>query len=150
MFIGRKEYLAKKWFGKGDYEMAFVPIDLNGNPILDDGTRFEEDSILKNEPFREHPYAPLMGVLMRAHDQASNGKGKERHSNGKDFMNQPIITDGRNLPDGLIFQARKKLLEASKCADTERAVTDLLGAIVYTAAYVIIREESQCFGEKRK
>lgn len=84
-------------------------------------------------------YLPLSKVLQEALDQAQSGKGSDRHSNGKPFLNQPIITDGTNLPDGLVFQARKKLLEAAKCPDDDRAISDLLGAIVYTAAYIIVR-----------
>lgn len=140
-WIERKQQ-SRDWFGKGDYEMT-RPSD---SFLEEMQSRFIEDSIVKTEPiqgYRDHPYAPLMKILLRAHGQAANGKGKERHSNGLDFMNQPIITDGRNLPDGLVFQARKKLLEASKCVDTGRAVTDLLGAIVYTAAYIIVREEGK-------
>lgn len=37
--IARKQQ-SRDWFGKGDYEMAFVPCDINGNPI---GTRDAKD-----------------------------------------------------------------------------------------------------------
>ncbi len=87
-------------------------------------------------------YQPLANVLQAALDQAQAGKGNQRHANGKPFLEQPIITDGRACGlAGPAFQARKKILEALNCPDEERAVQDLLGAIVYTAAMVILKEE---------
>ena len=89
-------------------------------------------------------YQPLANVLQDALDQAQAGKGNQRHANGKPFLEQPIITDGRACGlAGPAFQARKKILEALNCPDEERAVQDLLGAIVYTAAMVILKEEER-------
>ena len=89
-------------------------------------------------------YEPLANVLQDALDQAQAGKGNQRHANGKPFLEQPIITDGRACGlAGPAFQARKKILEALNCPDEERAVQDLLGAIVYTAAMVILKEEER-------
>ena len=87
-------------------------------------------------------YQPLANVLQAALDQAQAGKGSQRHANGKPFLEQPIITDGRACGlAGPAFQARKKILEALNCPDEDRAVQNLLGAIVYTAAMVILKEE---------
>ena len=92
-------------------------------------------------------YQPLANVLQDALDQAQEGKGNQRHANGKPFLEQPIITDGRACGlAGPAFQARKKILEALKCQDEERAVQDLLGAIVYTAAMVILKREEANHG----
>ena len=89
-------------------------------------------------------YQPLANVLQDALDQAQAGNGNQRHANGKPFLEQPIITDGRACGlAGPAFQARKKILEALNCPDEERAVQDLLGAIVYTAAMVILKEEER-------
>ena len=89
-------------------------------------------------------YQPLANVLQDALDQAQAGKGSQRHANGKPFLEQPIITDGRACGlAGPAFQARKKILEALNCPHEERAVQDLLGAIVYTAAMVILKEEER-------
>ena len=91
-------------------------------------------------------YQPLANVLQAALDQAQAGKGSQRHANGRPFLEQPIITDGRACGlAGPAFQARKKILEALNCPDEERAVQDLLGAIVYTAAMVILK-----VGERQK
>ena len=87
-------------------------------------------------------YGPLVNVLQEALDQASKGKGKERHANDMPFMNQPIMVDGRlSGTGGPMFQARKKVLEAHNCPDEQRAINDLLGAIVYTAAMVLLIRE---------
>ena len=89
-------------------------------------------------------YQPLANVLQAALDQAQAGKGNQRHANGKPFLEQSIITDGRACGlAGPAFQARKKILEALNCPDEDRAVQDLLGAIVYTAAMVILKEEER-------
>ena len=102
------------------------------------------------KPKRVFPgYQPLANVLQDALDQAQAGKGSQRHANGKPFLEQPIITDGRACGlAGPAFQARKKILEALNCPYEERAVQDLLGAIVYTAAMVILKEEERQKGNE--
>lgn len=98
-----------------------------------------------DKPIQVFPgYEQLANVLQDALDQAQAGKGSQRHANGKPFLEQPIIIDGRACGlAGPAFQARKKILEALNCPDEERAVQDLLGAIVYTAAMVILKEEER-------
>lgn len=87
-------------------------------------------------------YEPLAEILSEALEQASIGKGARCHANGKPFIEQPIMAGGRECgPGGLAFQARKKILEALNCQDDARAITDLLGAINYTAAMIILRRE---------
>ena len=87
-------------------------------------------------------YEPLAKVLAEALEQASVGKGKRCHANGKPFLQQPIMAGGRECgTGGLAFQAWKKILEALNCQDDDRAIADLLGAIVYTSAMVILRRE---------
>lgn len=89
-------------------------------------------------------YEPLAAILQEALDQAQIGKGAVCHANGKPFLEQPIMTGGRECgPGGLAFQARKKILEALNCKDDERAIRDFLGAINYTAALVLLRREFQ-------
>lgn len=97
------------------------------------------------KPIQVFPgYEQLANVLQDALDQAQAGKGSQRHANGKPFLEQPIITDGRACGlAGPAFQARKKILEALNCPDEDRAVQDLLAAIVYTAAMVILKEEER-------
>lgn len=93
---------------------------------------------MKTEP----GYEPLAAVLQEALDQAQHGKGKKCHANGKPFLEQEIMTEGRSLGvGGHVFQVRKKVREAMNCTDSDRAVEDLLGAIIYTAAMVLLRRE---------
>jgi hypothetical protein len=85
-------------------------------------------------------YASLMRVLMLAYEQASKGKGKERHANDEPFENQFICAmtrfSGLGFPCG---QASKKLVEATRTG----SLADVLGAINYAAAQYIVMEEQQ-------
>ena len=84
-------------------------------------------------------YNELAKVLARAFEQASGGKGKERHaSEGVPFEDQPMNSINREAGsiDGYLYQARKKSLE-SKRLPAGRAQAELLGAINYLAGAVI-------------
>ena len=94
-----------------------------------------------------HPYHALFVILMEALDQAENGKGKERHADDKPFLQQPICEGGRAFGVGCLnYQAWKKTREAMKLALMEngpaRYRTEILGAIVYNAAALIIVDET--------
>ncbi len=86
-------------------------------------------------------YDQLAEVLGRAFDQASVGKGKERHADGKPFDSQPMqhLIDLYG-PGFALGQAAKKSQESQRLPTTERQVTELLGAIVYLAGAVIAIE----------
>lgn len=88
-------------------------------------------------------YSALRAVLDRALEQAASGKGKERHARpGLRFEDQPIVTEGTTL-GGIGFQvgqARKKLQEATRLP-RDRAIAELLGAICYAAAAVVVLEK---------
>jgi len=92
-------------------------------------------------------YKGLFNVLMDAYLQASVGKGKERHAEDKPFEDQDICREARDIGlAGPIFQARKKCKEALRLVELGRpdqAVTDLLGAINYIAATVIVIREQR-------
>lgn len=91
--------------------------------------------------FVREGYDTLFVILCRALHQAQEGKGQERHGNGKPFDQQPImaITDlvGMGFQTG---QAIKKTVEAhgmvnrNQLAEAER---ELLGAINFLAAAVL-------------
>lgn len=87
-------------------------------------------------------YSALRDILNEAYEQAANGKGKERHSNGSSFERQPIAEIGRMVGVGFnMGQAIKKLQESSRM-EPDAACRELLGAIVYAAsAIMIIREK---------
>lgn len=93
----------------------------------------------------DKPYQALRDILDAALEQASSGKGRERHANDEPFEEQQICSEARLLGLGApVFQARKKAREAIRLAESgeyEKAMVDLLGAINYTAgAYRIVKE----------
>ena len=106
----------------------------------------KEDCKIVEDDTREntHQYFELERILKLALEQASGGKGKERHSSGEDFEKQKICEISRRLGsnDYNLGQAVKKIYE-SKRLPKERAIAELLGAINYIAAGIIILEESE-------
>lgn len=87
-------------------------------------------------------YEKLASVLRRAYGQASRGKGNDRHASGEPFHEQPICAINRlhGSIDGALFQVAKKGHEARRL-ERDHAVAELLGAINYLAACVILVEE---------
>lgn len=83
-------------------------------------------------------YYHLAQVLALAYEQSSSGKGKNRHANGKPFLEQPIMEIGRMVGIGYqLGQAMKKAQEAGGMAsrgEISAAQAELLGAINYLAA----------------
>ena len=85
-------------------------------------------------------YAELRRVLDDAIEQASGGKGAERHDpNSEPFEDQQIVQlcEWMGSNQGDIFQACKKAVE-SVGLPPERARAELLGAINYLAAAVLV------------
>lgn len=88
-------------------------------------------------------YEELERVLQMAYDQASKGKGKERHADSEPFHKQAIMQISKDVGIGFpLGQAIKKLRESARCyKDTpQRAIADILGAINYAAAAVLLIE----------
>lgn len=92
-------------------------------------------------------YDSLYKVLLSAYNQASNGKGKERHqlNNDEPFENQKICEIARRLSvDYNLGQAVKKIYESKRLTD-ERDIAELYGAVNYIAAAIIVKqEEKEC------
>ena len=92
-------------------------------------------------------YASLYSVLKDALHQAASGKGKERHANDDPFERQSICEITRK--HGLAFatgQAAKKLEESHRLLQlrgVEAATNEILGAINYAAAAVIVLREGE-------
>lgn len=89
------------------------------------------------------PYASLRRVLAEAVTQASNGKGMERHAApGEPFHQQQIVKLGVWLDSDhyQVGQAVKKALESQRLP-RDAARRELLGAINYLAAAVLVLEE---------
>jgi hypothetical protein len=89
-------------------------------------------------------YNKLERVLTRAKGQASEGKGKQRHAKeGEPFEKQKICEITRRVGIGYpLGQAIKKVIESDRLS-TEAGVAELLGAINYIAAAVIVMEEKE-------
>lgn len=93
------------------------------------------------EPITEG-YEPLAIVFDEALYQAQSGKGKERHANDRQFMDQPIMEIGRMVGPGFaIGQAIKKGQEAIRLSAISAQERELLGAINYLAAAILLIRE---------
>lgn len=92
-------------------------------------------------------YDSLYLVLREALDQASTGKGRERHANDLAFDDQPM----QKLIDlyGVGFahgQAAKKMQEAQGMllrGEIDKAIHEVLGAINYAAGAIISMKKQQ-------
>jgi hypothetical protein len=107
--------------------------------------RLEESRLEVESRYRLKPvtgYEPLASVLDEALAQAQAGKGKERHANGEPYDEQKIVTLNLQIGSehGAIFQGCKKAQESARL-EAERGDAELLGAINYLAAAVIIRRK---------
>ena len=92
-------------------------------------------------------YECLAEVLRRAYDQASTGKGNDRHSTGQPFDKQPILTIQGVVGSGFALgQAMKKMEEATRLPPG-RDLAELLGAINYIAGAYIHLERAHCSDE---
>lgn len=91
-------------------------------------------------------YEDLARILDRAYDQSARGKGRERHANDKPFRQQPIMEIARMVGlGGHAYQICKKTQEAVGMAnrgDSAAAIAEFYGAIVYSAAAVLLIEET--------
>lgn len=91
-------------------------------------------------------YERLHDILYQAIHQAAYGKGKERHSSGEPFEDQPICVVARWVGIGAqLGQAIKKTRESSRLLNIkgpEAAKFELLGAINWIAAAIILLEET--------
>lgn len=89
-------------------------------------------------------YAALADVLTRALEQASAGKGAQRHAQGQAFEQQPMQQLIRLYGVGFALgQAAKKAQEAQRLPTVDRQVAELLGAINYLAGAVIAIESGR-------
>jgi hypothetical protein len=106
-----------------------------------------QNSRVSGVEMTEVMYEPLRRVLMTAYNHAAVGKGRERHSNGGDFINQDIMAIAR--VHGIGFQtgqAEKKVRESHgmlRRSEYRSAKAELLGAINYLAAAYLLIEEKE-------
>ena len=88
-------------------------------------------------------YDALSEVLDAAYYQAAQGKGKERHAKEDEPFDKQIICEvTRRLGAGYpLGQAVKKIYESQRLGG-ERGIAELLGAINYISAAVIVMKEN--------
>ena len=90
-------------------------------------------------------YHPLFAEFVFALDQSQGGKGAERRANGKPFLKQPILELSRMCgAGGPAQQVMKKTQEALGMharGDTDAAIRELHGAMVYAAATILTMRE---------
>lgn len=95
-------------------------------------------------PFRVAGYEDLAAVLLRAFEQAAKGKGKERHAGAGEAFTEQVMQDmARRFGVGALLGQAFKKSEESQRLPHDRAVAELLGAIVYLAGAVIAMERRQ-------
>jgi hypothetical protein len=84
-------------------------------------------------------YDELAIILRDAFEQASRGKGAERHANDLPFDQQPMqsISSLFDSDKGMAFQVVKKLREGLDMPEFDRLERELLGSIVYTAGIIL-------------
>jgi hypothetical protein len=100
----------------------------------------ENDGFEKAEK-RANDYASLSNVLRRAYDQASDGKGSERHGQNLPFTKQPMQLIQDLIGEGFALgQAIKKIQESQRLPH-DAAIRELLGAINYIAGAIIHKEK---------
>lgn len=89
---------------------------------------------------RADNYSSLSKVLRRAYDQASDGKGSERHGQDLPFTEQPMQLIQDLVGEGFALgQAMKKMQESQRLPH-DAAIRELLGAINYIAGAIIHKE----------
>jgi hypothetical protein len=94
-------------------------------------------------------YKDLKKVLDSALNQASEGKGRERHANDEPFSEQLIFQIEKWVKSFQLGQAIKKIVESQRLPK-DRAQAELLGAINYIAAHFIALNGEQNLFEKHK
>jgi len=89
-------------------------------------------------------YNYLASILIMAYDQASIGKGKERHAKEDErFEDQKICEITRRVGLGYPLGQAIKKVEESLNLPKDRALAELLGAINYIAAAYLVRNEGE-------
>ena len=133
--------------GCGEWFDEVTPCKCGKFSIRDSATKADTDKPRRLSDILDGDYDSLRAVLLAAFDQASNGKGRERHSDGEPFEQQICCQITRR--HGLAFatgQAAKKLDEVHRLLRDKgpnAAIAECLGAINYAAAAVIVLREEQ-------
>ena len=88
---------------------------------------------------------PLERIFELALEQATKGKGEERHGNGTDFTDQPWVGLAKVHGSGFLTgQAQTKIMEAVANREDSNYLwyeREILGAINYLAMNLIYEKE---------
>ena len=84
---------------------------------------------------------PLDCIFQDCLAQVTDGKGSERHGNGKSFIDQPwkYLADTHGV-GFLTGQAAKKLGEAQGMSEHSRWEREMFGVVVYAAMAILYRK----------
>ena len=90
----------------------------------------------------QHTHKDFLEAANYAVLQAIQGKGQERHAQGKPFSDQPmmLISEMLGSPTGCVYQAIKKLQEAQRLSPAH-AMQEYRGAIVYILGAMLVHEK---------
>ena len=106
---------------------------------VDGSDIFYDRPAVKSNPEPDN-YSTLRNVLDRAFEQASSGKGQERHGQNLPFDKQPMQQIQDLVGEGFALgQAIKKMQESQRLSH-DAAIRELLGAINYIAGVIIHKE----------
>jgi len=144
--VNRIKYVERS-FGKPTYSPTHVvtnksPEDEVFKKVIQD---FQK---MKKESDQEYVnYSGLNQIFKDAYNQAANGKGKSRHAENNEKYEQQVACEvGRRLSSnkaaGPLFQAVKKIYESGRL-DKDAAIEELLGAINYIAAAIIVLKDGE-------
>lgn len=142
---------ADKVVEKGQPKEVFD--DPISNTLLHEKITRSAGAAIMGEPPKPNPIIPqsdpvyrdLLMVMQQAYTQAAKGKGKERHTKKKNqhFDDQPICALQRLYGNGYAFGQVGKKMEEAQRLPYEQARAELLGAINYLCAAVIVLDENQ-------
>lgn len=140
------DYLLRKPVSKGVHEVGFPSRQFQVRRVVPgvvDNTTPGIAVATAQRPAVPEGYERLADILQRALDQASTGKGKERHAGGLPFHEQPMqqISQLLGSDKGMAFQAIKKLNEGLKMPQITRQLAELYGVINYVAGIAIYLED---------
>lgn len=88
-------------------------------------------------------YQVLIEILMEAFNQAAYGKGKERHASDNPYDEQPCCSIARKVGIGFPLGQAMKKIEESVRLETKHGIAELLGAINYIAAAIVVLREGE-------
>ncbi len=110
--------------------------------LVQDWARDACDEYWENKA-QPNPYHHLSTVLDEALEQASEGKGRERHAQDLPFHEQPMqqLIDLYGMGFAL-WQAGKKMQESQRLPH-DAARNELLGAIVYIAGAIVAMDRAE-------